>query len=176
MAERAKDIVSTDELRSLLHYDPETGIFRWAQAPRRGVSIGSVAGSPDNNGYINIAYRGAKYKAHRLAWLCVNGKLPDSTIDHIDRDPSNNRISNLRLATQAQNNVNRQVDNSFGLRGVAYQKHGKRKKRYVAQISYKCQWTGQHVHKGLGYFMTAEEAHEVYDLAAQMVHGEFYHG
>jgi len=68
------------------------------------------------------------YKAHRLAWMYVHGYMPVEQIDHINRVRNDNRISNLRLASQKQNNENKSLgrNNTSGVTGVTFQKnHGK---------------------------------------------------
>lgn len=66
-----------------------------------------VTGTPGDDGYLRIGYKGRYYKAHRLAWEIHNGPIPKGfIIDHDDRVRNNNRLSNLRLATRQQNNRN----------------------------------------------------------------------
>ena len=93
------------ELKSILSYDPDTGVFLWLES-RRGVTAGTVAGSTRHDGYQSIRVRRKSYLAHRLAWLYTHGEWPEKNIDHIDHDPSNNRVSNLRDVPQTVNNRN----------------------------------------------------------------------
>lgn len=87
-------------------------------------------------------------------------------VDHIDGNPLNNRRSNLRICTYFQNNCNKgkQPTNTSGYKGVYFHKQ---MKKWQAQIMVK----GRNIY--LGLFESAEEAHEVYCLAAVMLHGEF---
>lgn len=118
-------MITQRDLKEILGYDPETGIFIWKKqlAPRG--KVGSVAGCPDKNGRcagrVSIRIHGKLYLAHRLAWFYVYGEWP-KLIDHIDGNPSNNRISNLRLATNAQNGWNSgpRSHNTSGFKGVRY--------------------------------------------------------
>ncbi len=114
--------MNADLLRSILSYEPETGIFRWLV--RRGnTKIGKVAGTPDRDGYIIIRYAGIGYKAHRLAWLYAHGGWPSETLDHFDEIKSNNRIDNLREADSVTQNANitpANANTSSGLRGVSW--------------------------------------------------------
>ncbi|MRT14968.1 HNH endonuclease [Enterobacteriaceae bacterium RIT711] len=137
-------------VKTHLGYEPETGLFRWLM-DRKRVKAGEIAGTKDKDGYVIIAYNGKLHKAHRLAWFFVHGKLPEQTIDHENRIRSDNRISNLRLATQLQqmHNINMHKNNKSGFNGVFW---SKRSKKWQAQICIK----GERYHVGL--FDDAEEA------------------
>ena len=148
--------------REVLDYDPDTGVFRWKVTRRGSASAGVVAGSLHSNGYWYIQVDGRHYLAHRLAWLITNGAFPADQIDHIDGDPANNRIANLREATNAENmqNLRRANRNSTtGLLGVS-----RRRKRFQATI-----WL-QEKRRDLGYFGTPEQAHAVYIEAKRRLH------
>jgi hypothetical protein len=85
-------------LRELMHYEPETGrVVR--RTATRGHRAGAVAGCTRRDGYQVISIDGYRYLAHRLAWLYVHGAWPDGDLDHINANPSDNRIANLRAAT-----------------------------------------------------------------------------
>lgn len=96
---RAKSGDLTQEnLKKLLHYDPDTGVFVWLSSGS-GRKLGQPAGSAWNGGYRFIHIFGRDVQAARLAWLYVHGELPDGRpVRFDDNDPSNLRISNLRLA------------------------------------------------------------------------------
>src|SRR3972149_653667 len=93
------------QLRSILDYDPETGIFRW-KTPNRKRRPGAKAGwvRADGRNLIKVGF--TRYLASRLAWLYVYGEWPERLVDHIDRDKANDAISNLRQATSLENNLN----------------------------------------------------------------------
>lgn len=158
-------------LHELLRYNHFTGEFTWKGAPsftnRHG---GKQAGTRRPNGYILIGIPGhGQIFAHRLAWVYVHGAIPDDVeIDHIDGDPSNNAISNLRLATSSEQKRNRRVqsNNRSGLKGAYYHACHKGKK-WRSQIKVGDQLIF------LGYFHTAEEAHAAYAKAAAEHFGEF---
>lgn len=162
-----KSILTAERLRELLHYDPNTGIFRWKQSGSGRKATG-IAGA------INITHSGKiriiitidykVYKAHRLAWLYVHGSWPDRQIDHINDDASDNRWINLRLATRQQQRWNRGIarNNTSGLTGAHYDRTVQ---KWCAAIS----------GKSLGHFKTKEEAHEAYRQAALEKYGEFAH-
>lgn len=91
---------------------------------------------------------------------------PGFVVDHVDGNGLNNRRSNLRLATVAQNGMNsrRPVNNTTGFKGVTY---AKARNQFFASIM-----ADNHVYR-LGYFKTAEEAHAAYRGAAKVLHGKF---
>lgn len=107
----------------LFSYNPETGDVCW-RAPRKGTTVGKPAGSPFNvNGrplYLRISLDGKGLRAHRIAWLLHTGEWPKHEIDHIDGNPLNNRIQNLRDVSHDINkqNVRLYSTNSSGIHGV----------------------------------------------------------
>lgn len=114
-------------LKSVLHYNPDTGDFTWLVALARKIKIGQIAGSEDKLGYRTIFIRTKRYKAHRLAFFYMTGNVPDKEIDHINCIPSDNRWENIRLATRSQNimNTRQRKNTKTGIRGVyMYKKTG----------------------------------------------------
>lgn len=158
--------LTAGRLRELLHYDLETGIFTWRICLNSRVPVGTIVLGRRADGYVRIQIDGKRYLAHRLAWLHVTGAWPRAHIDHINCDPSDNRFSNLREATDAENGRNRgyNINNTSGFKGVSY---NKRARKYVASIKV----DGKQKH--LGTFYTAEAAHEAYCAAARDLHVEF---
>jgi hypothetical protein len=125
-------MITQDYLKSILIYCPETGIFRWA-VKRRAVKIGKEAGKGARlNSYRHITIDKTKYSCHRLAWLYVYGEMPLSQIDHINGIRSDNKISNLRIASNSENGRNRAENrnSSTGVKGVSMRASG----MYLAQI------------------------------------------
>jgi hypothetical protein len=90
------------QLKELLRYESKSGHFYWRHSQGRA-KAGQQAGALDAYGYVVIRVNGALYKAHRLAWLYVHGQFPDGLLDHINRKPHDNRISNLRNVSQSIN-------------------------------------------------------------------------
>ena len=86
----AKTDLTAERLREVLHYNPETGVFTRLKTEKNWRS-GDIAGG-FRAGYIQIRVDGAKYSAHRLAWLYAYGVNPIDEIDHIDGNKSNNSI------------------------------------------------------------------------------------
>ena len=111
-------------LRSILHYDPETGIFTRKVGSANQVKVGDAAGCPDGHGYLQIRVQSRLYKSHRLAWLHFHGVWPKDQIDHINRIRTDNRIANLREVSHKQNGQNRsnRSDNKSGHPGVSWHK------------------------------------------------------
>ena len=114
-------MITQIRLRELLRYAPETGEFTWKVSHPRA-KAGAVAGTTDHYGYVVIRLDGHLYKAHRLAWLYVQGVWPSKNIDHINRIKNDNRMENLRLADQSINmhNVDVRVNSKSGVAGVTW--------------------------------------------------------
>jgi len=155
-------MITTERLRELLDYNPETGVFRW-RAPRRGVMRKSagVAGVLFSKGYRYIGIEGRKYYAHRLAWFYAHGRWPACQIDHINGLRDDNRIANLREATSRDNNRNSKPK-VLGRKGIRLMG-----RKWAARIKV----DGRGVH--LGMFATAEAAHAAYRKAAAEYFGKF---
>jgi hypothetical protein len=161
-----KPLVTHERLKELLSYDPETGVFTWNVRRRNQVTAGDDAGSLLNRGYTRIMIDGKRYTRSRLAWLYVHGVWPKEFIDHKNGNRADDRLSNLREATRAENNRNsrRPPNSSSGLRGVTWRKDSK---LWEARIR-----NGER-RIFLGRFKTGEEAHKAYCEAAYKLHGEF---
>ena len=156
--------MSIETLKQYLNYNPTTGVFTWLKRTPRNKSIvvGEQAGSVREDGYGRIRILGDLILTHRLAWAFVNNEWPATDIDHLDGNPENNRINNLRLATRSINSQNQRrarKDNKTGLLG-AVKSYGK----YSARIT----TNGTTIR--LGRFDTAQEAHEAYLKAKRELH------
>lgn len=163
--------LSVDYIKSVLDYDPLTGIFRWRERmdvrpTTRARLTGKIAGSLDKQGYIRIVVVKNWLMAHRLAWLYMTGKWPEFEIDHRNGVRSDNRWAELRAATNIQNAVNskKRCDNTSGFKGVSW---SERNKKWISRI------TADKKPIYLGCFETAEAAYEAYKQAAINFHGEF---
>ena len=143
-------MITQEKLKQFLHYDHETGVFKWIKSPSKNIKINSIAGSVDD-GYILIGFQSIKYRAHRLAWLYMKGEFPKNDIDHIDGNRANNKFINLRLCKNSENQQNRisNKNTSSKFVGVSWYKP---LKKWVAQIRI----NGKLFHKG--YFNTEEDA------------------
>lgn len=154
-------------LHEMLDYNEDSGVFTWKVRPARRVHVGDVAGTLSKKGYLGFKIFGNYHLAHRLAWLYVYGKEPKDFIDHINRITTDNRICNLREATNQENKRNgkKYRNNTSGFRGVYRKNNG---------------WEAYLVERKkvvyVGRFKTPEEASSAAENVAKKLHGEFYGG
>lgn len=151
------------ELKSALTYDPLTGVFVWADCPLHK-HTGEVAGYKRPDGYIRIVAFGNRYLAHRLAWFFHYGEFPKKHLDHINGNPADNRIENLREVTHQQNMQNRRVVNKNSKSGLMGAYKTPRSPMWYARIFS----NGKPIH--LGAFESKEKAHEAYVIAKRNLH------
>ena len=90
-----KTDLTAEKLRSLLNYDLITGEFTWKKQKGQK-NAGAPAGWHGRERYVQIGVDGHLYYAHRLVWLYVYGKWPLNQLDHINGNPSDNSLINLR--------------------------------------------------------------------------------
>lgn len=158
-------MITQVRLKERYHYDPETGIFTrlFNRAGARKGTVVTTKHGPE--GHLQITIDRKVYSASKLAWLYVYGFYPSGIVDHKDTNTANDKIDNLRLASNSQNSFNCpiRVDNKSGAKGVSLRPNGK----YRARI------TAFGVVYSLGDFDTLEEAADARNKAAQRLHGEF---
>ena len=162
-------LITAEEARALLNYDPNTGEFTWkvSHGSNGKIREGKKTGVKHNKGYVKICINKRQYQAHRIAWLITHGKWPTGVIDHIDRDRSNNRLSNLRDISSVENSHNSIKATSLsksGLRGV-YMKKGS--ERWCASIR-----ANGEIH-ALGWFDSKELAYAAYLDAKAKYHPSY---
>lgn len=152
-------------IKSILHYDPETGVFTWSELLNRRSKI-KIAGRPNGNGHIQIFIRGKMYMAHRLAFLYMTGSLPEKVVDHINRDRSDNSWKNLRSSDYSQNccNITDRKDNTSGCRGVFWRKESQKWRVIVVKNKKRM---------NLGSYEDFELAELIAKEARVKYHGEF---
>ena len=134
---------------------------------KMGVGIDHV----DTKGYLRLNHRPCKFdkfvliRSHRMIFYIVNGYLPDQ-VDHIDQNKQNNHPSNLRPATNSQNQMNQKSfkGSSSKYLGVSWEKGVK---KWKASISVK----GKKIN--LGRFHSEDDAASIRNLAAIEHFGEF---
>jgi hypothetical protein len=166
---RSRWPIDLRRLRADILYDPETGKFtrkRFMRGRRGGVPAGAPCDFPTTWGYRKVVYRQVRYPAHRLAWYYVHGYWPPDAIDHINRDPADNRLANLRLADACQNSANSRArrNSKSGVPGVRWVES---KWHWRAMI----QWRRKRYE--LGCFESREEAVAARRAAEASFYGEF---
>ena len=177
-------VMSVETLRALLVCDEAAGLLFWKERGPEWFTgqdrFSSVvrskmwntrhAGKPAftglRNGYFSGQLFAKTYSAHRVIWAMAHGYWPNGDIDHANGNRLDNRLSNLREATRAENNrnVGVQANNTSGFKGVSWDAaHSKWKARI-----------GHHrkiIH--LGRFESPEDAYAAYCAAAQKYHKQF---
>lgn len=155
-----------EDLKEFLHYDPVSGDIRWRKTKSNRALEGSVAGWTAPTG-ISIGFCRVLFKAHRVAWALHHGHWPDGVIDHINGDPCDNRLVNLRVVTQQQNTFNSgpSKSNKCGVKGV-YQRKDTGKWQAGIMLNRKKISLGSHA--------TKELAASAYAKAAAELFGEFH--
>lgn len=131
----SRNVPSIDRLNEVFRYEPETGLLYWNKKCANKVRVGKQAGTPHSGGkkrYMHLSLDKVFLSVHRIVWAMSYGEWPD-TIDHIDGNGLNNRLSNLRSVTRLENcrNVKRQDNNTSGFTGVIWLKE---KRRWRANI------------------------------------------
>ncbi|ENP0659791.1 HNH endonuclease signature motif containing protein [Serratia sp. IR-2025] len=159
-------LLTREYILECLEYRSEDGVFAWKERPLHhfknkhahaiwnGRYSGNIAGTVTKYGYIAISINKKLFAAHRLAWIIQFGSWPSEQIDHINRNPSDNRIENLRDVPASQNLYNRgaAAKNKSGRVGVSYCKRTK-------------SWCSTFGRKRIGRFKSLEEAIESRVLA-----------
>lgn len=142
-------MLTQEQLKEILYYDPETGVFTWKIPRARKMKVGDVAGCVNSKGYIMIYYKMRCYISHRLAWLYMTGSYPD-VIDHVDGCKTNNKFRNLRNVTHIDNCRNMGIGkrNTSGIIGVYALNDG----QWLASIGF------DRANKYLGTFKLKEDA------------------
>lgn len=146
-------MITKDDAISELKYNLETGEFFRLKG-------GTKTGSKNSAGYLTVSIKRKNYYAHRIAWLICNNKMP-KIIDHINCDKSDNRISNLRIATKSQNGSNRSsAYSSTGFRGVYFQSNTNKYRVRIKNIHF-------------GYFDNINDAVSEANIAMKKLYGDF---
>ncbi|HCF9147833.1 TPA: HNH endonuclease [Pseudomonas aeruginosa] len=152
------------EMKRIFSYDPETGCLRWKENQQKRF-IGRVAGFITHHGYRRVNVGKTKLHAHQIIWLMHHGELPDCEIDHINGMRDDNRLENLRLANQQQNqqNSNVRIDNVLGVKGVRLRPSG----NYQARVKLS---DGS---RAVKTFRTLTEAVSWLAMQREISHGEY---
>jgi hypothetical protein len=108
MAASKKELALTlEQVNEVLELRLPEYVFYWRVSTGRRVKAGGKAGTLMPDGYTVITINGNSFRAHRLVWFITYGEFPSNFIDHIDGNPPNNRIENLRDVTNKINGQNR---------------------------------------------------------------------
>jgi hypothetical protein len=97
--------VEHEDLLNRLHYNTETGKFTWEVGQLSGREAGHYATTRGKR-YIRLRFNGDLIMAHVLVWFYINKTWPESELDHINGDGTDNRIANLRISNRLKNNSN----------------------------------------------------------------------
>lgn len=156
--------LTLDRLRELLTYDPLTGVFV-SNGSRGKVAMGKPAGTKNAGCYVQICLDGRVYLAHRLAWFLHFGHWPKLPLDHVNRVRDDNRIENLREATNAENQQNRVTpkacNKSSSYLGVSWSK---------AANAWQARIQTNKKQRHIGFFRTEKEAGAAYLEEKRRVH------
>lgn len=155
-------MITVEQLRAVLAYDPETGEFTRLSGRFEG-KAGCVSKS---NEYVEIHVSGKSYRGHRLAWLYMKGEWPREMVDHRNGLRADNRWGNLRVVTNGENQQNMRKARSHSSTGVLGVHINPRNTRrpYVTQI----RADGKVIH--IGSFSSMEEASAAYKSKKQEMH------
>ena len=167
-------------LRQCFDYNPETGDLIWKDRPRdhftthrswkssnarlSGKTAGKVRVRPNGYASCQVEISGTKYLTHRVAFAIYHGREPGPVVDHINRNPLDNRIVNLRdasISLNNQNNLKPQKNSSTGIRGISIHRGTNKWQADIAVRGKK---------KYLGLFDTPEQAHAAYLQAKEKYH------
>ena len=157
---------SIERLNELFLLDHVTGVLFRRETTSSRAKKGSIAGCINKaNGYGYVGVDGRKIGMHRVVFAIANGYMP-AEIDHIDGNPANNRPSNLREATHAENCRNRKLrsDSSSSVKGVDWHKK-------TSRWRVRCQVDGKQTN--LGYFKELADAEALARAFRVQAHGNF---
>lgn len=164
--------LTADFVRSVLNYDSETGILSWRERPEYPRKwntryAGKVAGIIQPSGYVYIQVRGrVAYSGHRIAWLHFFGENPAAAIDHINGIRSDNRITNLRQASNSDNCCNKakQRNNKSGFVGVHFDAQHRMWRATINKDGFR---------HDVGFFADPEIAATARSNFLESIHGKF---
>lgn len=153
--------MQVQRVKECLRYDPSVGgsCLVWTTNRRHRKLTGTRAGTVNAQGYWVVKLDQKYCMAHRIIWALNTGNFPEQELDHVDGDPGNNILSNLRECTHAENQQNKSAPKERGSMGTF-----KRGNKFGSQIKIKGK---KHF---LGYYATVEEAHATYISAKAKLH------
>ena len=152
--------LTQSQLQSIFTYDPFTGVVTWTH----GVSnmpANSIAGCTNQSGYKVVTVEGKSFRLQRVIWILMFGHIPDGFyVDHINGNKLDNRLQNLRLATNSQNQQNRPApkNNTSGYRGVTWHKQAN---KWMARLCHNKRRIT------IGFYDTPHEAYQAFKNEAK---------
>jgi len=155
------------KIKEFIDYNPNTGAMTWKKVLSNRTKAGAKCGANiDSKGYARVCFDGKQYRAHRVAWALFYNEEPRNQVDHINGNRLDNRISNLRLATNTQNsrNANISKNNTSGVTGVTY---------YTAAQKWMAQIMVDRKNVYLGIFLAKEDAIKARKQAEDSYFGQF---
>lgn len=157
--------MTQERLKQLVEYDPATGVFE--RIGKLHHTAHKIPKSSNQDGYLTVWLDGKNRRQNRMAWLYMYGAPIPKILDHINGNRKDNRISNLRPATVAQNQQNSRLrcDNSSGVKGVSWDK---------SQNSWKAYSKNKGKTKHIGVFKSFEDAVEARVRYVKETYGEFF--
>lgn len=161
----SRNPINVEQVLATFAYDEVAGILVWSPSAHCCGRRGKPAGKITKQGYVCVRWFGRRYMAHRLLWALLKGECPE-VVDHINGIRNDNRIENLRAASDQINNQNRRspTHNSVtGFLGVTLCKTSA-KNPFIASIKL------AGVRHYLGGFPTAEQAHAAYIDGKRRLH------
>jgi len=155
-------MITQEQLREMFEYRDDGNLVR--KRASRKYNSGSVVGSRMQKGY-GTRLHGKFYRLHRLIYMYHYGEISEQ-VDHINRNPFDNRIENLRAATSGENARNRKLfsNNKSGVKGVCWHKR-------IKKWGVSCGVNGQKRH--FGYFDDLTVAERVAMSVRDRMHGQF---
>lgn len=144
-------MLTQDQLKEVLHYCPETGVFTWLKPQCLGHRAGTNHVTHSGKTYRRLRLSGRWYKEHKLAFLYMTGSFPFDQVDHENGNGTDNRWTNLRDISVTENNQNKKmpITNTSGTVGVSWDRT---KNRWYAYISVK------DTNKSIGRFTSKDDA------------------
>lgn len=175
---RKSEAIDAHYVKECLAHKPDSTLLVWlprplehftseyAQALWNSRFAGKRAGSIRPDGYLEIRINGKLYMVHRIVWALANGAWPSQQLDHINGDRSDNRLENLREASNAENARNSPTprNNTSGVKGVVWDK---RQNKWAARIKM------NGVLRNLGLFSDKGDAEIKVRAVRSELHGVF---
>lgn len=158
------DILTQEYLKSIILYEPLTGMFIWRYKEacpsfKRG---GRISNCVEKDGYIQIRISGKSFKAHRLAFLYITGEWPKEQVDHINGIRRDNRWCNIRECTPRENMFNMRACVDGKIKGI-------RKKNKSYEVTLRINGIPTY----LGSYKNLEDAVKTIRAAREKYHKDF---